>query len=583
MVSRLLRGSVLGIGFLLFASAAAVVMGQEEASRTIAVPTREVIETKIMDQRITLQVFDSPLKEVAEQLSELLEVPIRIDSRALDDVGLTTDAPVTLQAIDVRAQGVLRRMLKELDLTYRIDQHGVEFTTPEEAENDMGPPRYYSLGDLVYDEEDQVHADAMIELITTTIVPESWEELGGPGSLAFYGGGLVITQTEEIHRLVSRLFRGLRVARKRDRENPLDPITLESHLGDFHTVVQRIRETTVDLPNEQYPLEKLGEELSKVTGLTIWIDTRALDDVGLATDTATQGPWQQVSVERVLDDLKQLDLDWMAIEGIVIITTPEEAESELLVRVYPVADLIAAEVQASQTGFNPWHTDSAKAKKATGDPTGVLSGSYAGYDPLIEMLTTTVVPESWEELGGPGTLSPYPLANCLVVAQTRQIHQEIDQLLGQIRANQPPRSEKEENEGAGQEAVEEQEEAPKQTEKTDPPMVVRNYFITQPGSGKDGEREDLEKVRTRIMKTIDPQAWENEEAYIDLYQGRIVIHQRADIQHRIRSFLEATGFYGPHYPGSLPQPHSPQGGMGGASGGGGGGGGIFSVLSAKVR
>lgn len=577
MVSRLLRESILGISLLLV-SVGAAVKGQEVASPSSDVPPREVIESRIMDQRITLQVYDSPLEEVAQQLSEMLEVPIRIDSRALDDVGLTTDTPVTMQAIDVRAQGVFWRMLKELDLTYRIDRHGLEITTPEEAEREMGPPRFYPLRDLVYDEEDQVHADDMYELISAAIVPESWEELGGPGTLSFFGGGMVVSQTEEIHRQLSRLFQGLREVKKGDREDPLEPIVLESHIGDFETVIQKIRETEVNLADEQYPLEKLREELSKATGLAIWFDTRAFDDVGLTTDAAVKGPWKQVSVERVFDDLdKQLDLDWLVIEGIVMITTPEEAESELMVRIYPVADLIAAEVKDSQTGFNPWHTDSAKAKQATGEPTGVLRGSYAGYDSLIETVTTTVVPESWEELGGPGTLTPYPLADCLVVAQTRQIHQKIDQLLSQVRANQPPRPEKEEAPPAEQEAVEGEEEAAEKTQTTDPPMVIRNYFITQPGSGKEGEREDLEKVRTRIMKTIEPKAWENEEAYIDLYQGRIVVHQRADIQRRIRSFLEATGFYGPHYPGSLPQPNLPQGGMGGGAGGG-----VFSVPSEKA-
>jgi ferredoxin len=116
-------------------------------------------------------------------------------------------------------------------------------------------------------------------------------------------------------------------------------------------------------------------------------------------------------------------------DGIVLITTPEEAESELLVRIYPVADLINAEVRESQTGFNPWHTDAAEAAASKGGATGLPPVSYAGYDSLLEMLNTTITPESLEELGGPGSVSPLPMARCLVVAQTREIHQLIEHLI----------------------------------------------------------------------------------------------------------------------------------------------------------
>jgi hypothetical protein len=39
---------------------------------------------------------------------------------------------------------------------------------------------------------------------------------------------------------------------------------------------------------------------------------------------------------------------------------------------------------------------------------GARGGSQADFDTLIEMITTTVKPDSWEEVGGPGTVSEFP-------------------------------------------------------------------------------------------------------------------------------------------------------------------------------
>ncbi len=41
----------------------------------------------------------------------------------------------------------------------------------------------------------------LIELITTTVVPDSWEDAGGPGSIAEFAGGVYVNSTGELHRL----------------------------------------------------------------------------------------------------------------------------------------------------------------------------------------------------------------------------------------------------------------------------------------------------------------------------------------------------------------------------------------------
>jgi general secretion pathway protein D len=43
-------------------------------------------------------------------------------------------------------------------------------------------------------------------LISSTVDPDSWDEVGGPGTIAEYKGLVAISQTREIHEEVERLL-----------------------------------------------------------------------------------------------------------------------------------------------------------------------------------------------------------------------------------------------------------------------------------------------------------------------------------------------------------------------------------------
>ena len=50
-------------------------------------------------------------------------------------------------------------------------------------------------------------------------------------------------------------------------------------------------------------------------------------------------------------------------------------------------------------------------------------------DDLIEKITTTIDPESWEGNGGPGIIVPEKISMSLVVSQTPSVHRQIADLL----------------------------------------------------------------------------------------------------------------------------------------------------------
>ncbi len=68
-----------------------------------------------------------------------------------------------------------------------------------------------------------------------------------------------------------------------------------------------------------------------------------------------------------------------------------------------------------------------------GGPGGFGGGVQPDFDQLIELITTTVEPESWEELGGPGSIAPFSTNLSLVVSQTQEVHDRLADLLEQLR------------------------------------------------------------------------------------------------------------------------------------------------------
>lgn len=60
--------------------------------------------------------------------------------------------------------------------------------------------------------EHENHADALIDLMTTNVDPESWQEVGGPGSVSAYHGLIVVTQTARTHKKIERVLDMLREA-----------------------------------------------------------------------------------------------------------------------------------------------------------------------------------------------------------------------------------------------------------------------------------------------------------------------------------------------------------------------------------
>lgn len=158
------------------------------------------------------------------------------------------------------------------------------------------------------------------------------------------------------------------------------------------------------------PLDRVLESLHDQTGINIVIDRHALADVGVdgAAPVAinVKGIPLRSGLELVLGPL---GLTWTIRHGVLLATTPEEAEEMVWTKVYDVADLVVSRDQNDEL--------------------------WDDYDSLVETITTTVEPDRWDNYSNAGAIQggTFATAKALIVSHTSEVHREISHLLDDLR------------------------------------------------------------------------------------------------------------------------------------------------------
>jgi general secretion pathway protein D len=66
-------------------------------------------------------------------------------------------------------------------------------------------------------------------------------------------------------------------------------------------------------------------------------------------------------------------------------------------------------------------------------PGNMGGATMADFDTLIELVTSTIAPTTWDTVGGPGSIEGFPTNLSLVISQTQEVHEQIADLLDQLR------------------------------------------------------------------------------------------------------------------------------------------------------
>jgi hypothetical protein len=177
------------------------------------------------------------------------------------------------------------------------------------------------------------------------------------------------------------------------------------------------------------PLREAMKELAGKAGVNIVIDNLGLAEEGITAENPITLEVEGVKASTALDViLEPLHLDYVVQEEVLKITSITRIENAAMITAtYPVADLVIPIPQRVSLEMN------LKDNSAKVESQKKTESTKTDFDGLIQLVQSTVEPNSWSEKGGTGSIRPFETTLSLVVRQTPKAHDEIRDLLEQLR------------------------------------------------------------------------------------------------------------------------------------------------------
>ncbi len=264
------------------------------------------------------------------------------------------------------------------------------------------------------------------------------------------------------------------------RRKPLLGGVISPRKNERELEIERKLNTPISMNFVDRPLREVLDDIHTWNGINIYLDETAIQKEGISLERPITLKLEQVSLKSALNMvLRNVHLTHVIRDEVLQITTEAEARGKLVPVAYQVADLVIPIQDFGDVrnpngppplGVNnnqpPVTTPTPVAGPFTlpaGAPAGAPSGgsmsqgaptgsfaSSAGNSPaaytesrqaarntleesLIQLITRTVAPQSWSDMGGPGTIDYHPMTMSLVVNQTPDIQDQVADLLAALR------------------------------------------------------------------------------------------------------------------------------------------------------
>jgi hypothetical protein len=215
-------------------------------------------------------------------------------------------------------------------------------------------------------------------------------------------------------------------------------------------------EKPVDAEFHEMPLKACLEALELQAKIDFWLDKGKFAEEGLALDRPVTLRLKGRRLDSVLNLLlTPIGVTYLYEDEVLKITTSQSAGDTLITRTYPVGDLLEWTSRriglgggmgmgggvSGRGGGGAGQPDENVPTKESDPPTNSGSkteqqskGRILDFNSLMNAIETTIQPDSWEALSGPGSMMPARVAHSLVVRQTWAVHRQVLQLLRDLRA-----------------------------------------------------------------------------------------------------------------------------------------------------
>jgi hypothetical protein len=389
-------------------------------------PPAQLAIRRALTRNADFDYVDTPIEKFATSIAERSQVPVNVDLKALNDLGITGETTLTKVVKGVPLQSALRLTLRDLGLRYMIYDDAIRITSPDVVDYLHFVTWFFEVTDLIRANDSTQSAtdiDALIELITSTQRPTDWDCVGGCGMIEPLAVGdsrfLVVVQTQDGQQDVLDLLAALRSVRHdagRSPQGPAGPAAPALEVIDQplsarpNEKIRQALEKLVTLKFDEAPLSVIVDRLERAANIPVVLDVRALSDLGVtadttfsvdATNTKLKGAIESLFDGRNLRAIVRLD--------VLMITSDDAADNQLETRTYDVSDLPAF-------------------RRADG-------ATMPDYEQLTLAITKSIEKETWDDVGGPGSVQAFDAGGvqALVVSHTWAVQEKILLLMESVR------------------------------------------------------------------------------------------------------------------------------------------------------
>jgi len=256
----------------------------------------------------SFQVAEMPLTRFIDTMSGVAGVGITLDPLALEQVGISAEATVSVNARDAPLQSILHEALaqRRLDIAELGGQLRVVLPKADEPHTID-----YDVKDLAAGAD----AAAVGQLIEHFVAPATWKSAGGKGTLQTNGTTLHIEQSDAVRRQVVVFCERLRLARGLAIQSKY-PAALLSVESPYHHLSAKLNEHTTFTFLPWTRLDDVARNWQELSGIRVVVDWGALAEAELGpsspvTCSVLDRSWQE-SLDGVLEPL---GLSWWAVVG----------------------------------------------------------------------------------------------------------------------------------------------------------------------------------------------------------------------------------------------------------------------------
>jgi hypothetical protein len=298
---------------------------------------------QILGARVkSFQVSEMPLVRFIDTISGVAGMGITLDPLALEQVGISPEATVSVNAQDAPLQSILHEALaqRRLDIAGQGGQLRVVLPKADEPH-----AIDYDVKDLAAGAD----AAAAGQLIEHFVAPPTWKSAGGKGTLAASGTTLHIEQSDAVRRQVVVFCERLRLARSLAIQSKY-PAAMLSVESPYQHLSAKLSEHTTFTFLPWTRLDDVARNWQELSGLRVLVDWSTLAEAELGPSSsvacsALDRSWQE-SLDGVLEPL---GLGWWAVDGETIqITSVAALEKIQRVEFYHVPAKLRATFASNQ-------------------------------------------------------------------------------------------------------------------------------------------------------------------------------------------------------------------------------------------